>query len=443
MFRSTTAAALTAGAVLLAACSRKDAGAPSAGDSTKTAGTGTATSAECQTADNGGITLPEGFCATIFADSVGGPRHIAVAPNGDVFVNRSALPKGGSGGGILALRDTNSDGRADVQESFGEVGGTGIALREGFVYADQKSAIKRYPLPAGSLKPSGAAQTIVAGLPTGGHEARNIALDKAGALYVNVGSKTNSCQQKDRALQSPGVDPCVELRTRAGIWKFASDRTGQTQSGGTRFVTGIRNAMGLTVNPADGALYSTQHGRDQLSTNWPEKFNDQQSAELPSEEFMAIQQGDDFGWPYCYYDGTAKQLVEAPEYGGDGKIPGRCTTKKAPLVAFPGHWAPMATAFYTGTQFPERYRGGAFIAFHGSWNRAPEPQAGYKVVFVPMKGAAPSGDYEVFADNFAAGNLQPGAAAHRPTGLAVSPDGALYITDDRAGRIWRVTYHGK
>ena len=362
-----------------------------------------------------------------------------------MFVNliRHAGRDSAPGNGIVALRDTNADGRADLRETFGEVGGTGIAIHGDFLYADHKTTIKRYPLPAGSLKPSGAAQTIVSNLPVKGHEARNIAFDRNGALYVNVGSRTNACQKEDRTAGSPGLDPCVELSTRAGIWKFASDRMNQSQSSGTRFVTGVRNAMGLTMNPADGMMYTTQHGRDQLATIDSTHFDNHQSAELPAEEFMAISQGEDFGWPYCYYDPTAKQLVQAPEYGGDGKVATRCARKQPPLVAFPAHWAPMSSAFYTGTQFPEHYRGGVFIAFHGSWNRAPEPQAGYKVVFVPMKGATPSGQYETFADGFAGGKMQPDQAVHRPVGLAQAPDGALYITDDRAGRVWRVTYHGK
>jgi glucose/arabinose dehydrogenase len=434
------------GAALLAACSKGEsrAGSDSVAGATGSSSSSAAPNSACPQM-NTGITLPDGFCATIYADSIGGGRHVAVAPNGDVFVNLINHGKRDSSrtNGIVALRDTNADGRADLRETFGEVGGTGIAVHGDFLYADHLKTIKRYPLPAGSLKPSGAAETIVANLPTGGHEARNIAFDQAGALYVNVGSRTNSCQKQDRTAGSPGIDPCAELATRAGIWKFAADRPNQTQASGARFVTGVRNGMGLSMNPADGQMYTTMHGRDQLNVIDKAHYTDQQSAELPAEEFMPITQGEDFGWPYCYFDPNAKKLVQAPEYGGDGKLDTRCTSKKPPLVAFPAHWAPMSSAFYTGTQFPEHYRGGAFIAFHGSWNRAPEPQAGYKVVFVPMKGAAAAGTYETFADGFANGKMQPDAAEHRPVGLAVAPDGALYITDDQAGRVWRVTYKGK
>ncbi|HEX8905549.1 MAG TPA: hypothetical protein VF771_11935 [Longimicrobiaceae bacterium] len=129
----------------------------------------------------------------------------------------------------------------------------------------------------------------------------------------------------------------------------------------------------------------------------------------------------------------------APEYGGKGSEVGRCARMKAPLVGFPGHWAPESLVFYTGTRFPARYRGGAFIAFHGSWNRAPLPQAGFRVVFVPMSGGR-AGTYETFTDLTPAGGGRP---AHRPMGLAVAPDGALFLTDDAGGRIWRIVYRGR
>ena len=405
---------------------------------------------------NGGITLPTGFCATIFADSVGGGRHVAVAPNGDVFVSLMTAAKRGveSGqahdGGILVLRDRNGDGVADTSAYFGDLGGTGVAVAGGWVYADAKSRIVRWPVPAGQLRPTGPAQVIVEGMPAGGHEARNFALDGKGNLFVNIGSLTNSCQQKDRGNESPGVDPCTELETRAGVWRFAADRQNQRFSPAARFATGIRNAMGLTVHPANGLLYTTQHGRDQLLQNWASRgYTAQRSADLPAEEFMQVNQGDDFGWPYCYYDQVQRKRVLAPEYGGDGgQEVGRCARTKAPLVAFPGHWAPMSSLFYTGRQFPARYRDGVFVAFHGSWNRAPLPQEGYRVAFATAPGGTFDGRYETFAGGFngtatgaAAGGR--GRAAHRPVGLAQARDGGLLVTDDAGGRIWKIVYTGQ
>ena len=133
----------------------------------------------------------------------------------------------------------------------------------------------------------------------------------------------------------------------------------------------------------------------------------------------------------------------APEYGGDGgKAVGSCAEKQAPVASFPAHWAPNDVVIYTGTSFPERYRNGAFIAFHGSWDRAPYPQGGYNVVFQPLRGGAASGRCEVFADGFAGAVKQPSEADHRPSGVAVAPDGALFVSDDSHGRIYRIAYQG-
>jgi glucose/arabinose dehydrogenase len=411
-----------------------------------TAGAAAATTSETASPDT--VTFSEGFRATVFADSLGPARHIAARANGDLYVNSWRSPYDSArpappGGYIVALRDTNRDGRADRVERFGGTpgnGGTGIGFYRDQLYVEADAAILRYRLRPEDLGPAGAPDTIVTGLPLGGnHPMHPFTIDAEGNLFVNSGSATNTCQVKDRAAGSPGERPCKELETRAGIWRFSAARTGQRFSPEARHATGIRNAVGLAVNPTDGALYSTQHGRDQLAENWPKLFDWKQSAELPAEELLLIVRGGDYGWPFCYYDQQQEKRVLAPEYGGDGKQVGECAEKLGPAAAYPAHWAPNALAFYGGTQFPEKYRGGAFIAFHGSWNRAPEPQAGYNVVFQPFSGGKPSGDYEVFADGFAGPRKQPGTARHRPSGLAVGPDGALYIGDDVGGRIWRVT----
>jgi glucose/arabinose dehydrogenase len=274
----------------------------------------------------------------------------------------------------------------------------------------------------------------------GGHTMHPFIISPSGDLFVNMGSATNACQVKDRIAGSPGERPCKELEGRAGIWRFGAEQTKQRYSPAARYATGIRNAEGLAVHPGDGALFATQHGRDQLSQNWPKLFTARESADLPAEVLLRVEKGGDYGWPYCYYDQHQGRMVLAPEYGGDGKKVGECAQKLGPASAYPGHWAPMALLFYTGTMFPENYRNGAFIAFHGSWNRAPEPQAGYNVVFQPFGDGRPQGDYEVFADGFAGGDKQPGTAAHRPSGLALGPDGALYVSDDAGGRIWRISF---
>lgn len=388
------------------------------------------------------ISLPDGFCARIFADSLGRARHIVVAENGDVFVALRGS-RGGAAVGVVALRDSDDDGKADIRQHFGDFGGTGIALRDGYLYFGANDRVIRYPLPTGNLEPSGAPQTIVSGLPDErSHRDKSIAVTADGELYVNIGAPSNACQQESRTPGSPGIDPCPELERRASIWRFDAERQGQQQEDGERFATGLRNVVALTVHPESGDVYGVQHGRDQLSGLWPDLFTAEDNAEKPSEELVKIERGDDFGWPYCYHDPVHNRLVAAPEYGGDGDTVGRCDSKKEPLVAFPAHWGPNALLFYTGDQVPERYHGGAFIAFHGSWNRAPLPQGGYNVVFVPFAGDAQAGDWEVFADGFAGDEVSPRGAAHRPAGLAQGPDGSLYVSDDRGGRVWKIVYIG-
>jgi len=185
-----------------------------------------------------------------------------------------------------------------------------------------------------------------------------------------------------------------------------------------------------------------QHGRDQLHEFWPELYTENDGVNLPAEEFFLIKEGMDFGWPYCYYDQDKKKKILAPEYGGNADSAGRCKGKQDPIMAFPGHIAPNCLRFYTGSMFPEKYRNGAFIAFHGSWNRAPQEQLGFFVAFVPFKDSYPSGPYEIFADGFKGPDkvMSPDDALHRPMGLAIGPDGSLYITDSKDGKLWRILF---
>ncbi len=404
--------------------------------------------------NNGGITLPPGFCASVFADDLGHVRHMSVAPNGVLYVNtwsgryfhNDTPPPGGF---LIALRDSKGEGHADVIERFGaskaqgSAGGSGIAYYNGAIYAEQNDKIIRYVLPKDpvSIAPTGEPDIIVSGLPlTGDHPMHPFIIDAKGNIYVDIGSATNSCQIDNRMPASPGHDPCTELETRAGTWRFDANKTDQHFSPAERYVTGLRNGEGFGFDSA-GRLFATQHGRDQLSQNFPKLYTPKQSAEQPAEEVVELRQGADYGWPECYYDNAQEKLVLAPEYGGDGgKTVGICAQKTPPVAGFPGHWAPNDLAIYTGNAFPTAYRDGAFIAFHGSWNRAPMPQGGYNVVFQPLKDGKKAGAFVIFADGFAGAIKEPKQAAFRPTGLAVSPDGALFISDDQHGRIWRVTY---
>ncbi len=403
--------------------------------------------------DNGGIALSPGFCATIFADNLGHARHLVVAPNGVVYVNTwsgryyhfGKVPAGF----LVALKDTKGDGRADVVERFGPsfvegaAGGTGIAYYNGAIYAEEKDKIVRYALKPGEIVPKAPPEIVVSGMPLGGdHPMHPFVIDPPGNLYVDMGSATNSCQVENRMLDSPGIEPCTQLTTRGGTWRFDANRRGQKFTSAARFVTGLRNGEGFAFDK-DGRLFATQHGRDQLSQNFPRFFNVHQGANLPAEELVQETQGADFGWPECYFDGMAqRRLVLAPEYGGDGKKIGVCAQKQEPVAFFPAHWAPNDLLIDNFAKFPAAYRGGAFIAFHGSWNRAPEPQGGYNVVFQPLKDGKADGDFVVFADGFAGPIKDPGLAHFRPTGLAAGPDGALYISDDVHGRIWRVVAKG-
>ena len=401
-----------------------------------------------------GLKLPPGFCATVFADKIGHARHLVVAPNGVVYINTWSgryygNDKPHDGGFLVALQDTSGSGHADVNKRFGDsvqtgsAGGTGIALYKGSLYAEMNDRILRYAMTDGSIVPTGKPDVIVSGMPlTGDHPMHPFAIDAQGSLYVDVASATNSCQKENRTANIPGDKPCAELETRGGIWLYDANKTGQVFSPAQRYATGIRNADGITLD-ASGTLFATQHGRDQLGDNWSRFYKPEQGAELPAEELLKVVQGGDYGWPECYFDGIQNKLVLAPEYGGDGgKTVGECADKLAPVAAFPAHWAPNDVAIYSGTQFPKAYQGGAFIAFHGSWNRAPFPQGGYNLVFQPLAGAKASAKFVVFADGFAGPNKEPGKAVHRPSGLAVGPDGALYVTDDQQGRVWRITYVG-
>lgn len=405
-------------------------------------------------ANNGGITLPPDFCAIVVADLVmdGEParaRHIAVTPNGDVFVAINSPGNNNPSFGIIGLRDLDGDGDADEQTQFSPgLGGSGIAWGNGVLYFGANDRVLRFPLASGQLTPTGAAEVVVSGLPsTGNHISKTIVLADAQTLFVNIGSASNSCQVANRQVESPGVNPCPELPIRAGVWVFNPGGTNQTQSSGRRYATGLRNMVALAVNPRDDALYGVQHGRDMLFENWPDFFTVEEDAVLPAEEFVRIDDGSDNGWPYCYHDAVFEgEKVLAPEYGGNGQIVSgggiNCASFTRPLASFGGHWAPNGMHFYSGNQFPERYRNGVFIAFHGGFDRAPLPNEGYNVMFLPMgANGLPSAAAEVFADGFAGstGPL-PANARHRPVGVTEGPDGSLYISDDRGGRIWRVVY---
>jgi glucose/arabinose dehydrogenase len=404
---------------------------------------GADTSKQVQTAalkSDVSLTLPDGFSATVFADSLGKARHISITPSGYVYVKLASSKKGNT---IVRLKDKNGDGVADEEVDFGSFKGTGIKVKNGYLYASSDQEVYRFKLNGdGTVANAAQPEKIITGLISRGeHEAKAFTLDNNGNVYVNIGAFSNSCQIEDRKTGSMGRKPCPVLDSAAGIWQFRADKLNQTYADGTRYATGLRNVVGLDWNTATNTLFVMQHGRDQLHSIFPNLYSDKQNADLPAECMYELHKGSNAGWPYIYYDQNQKKKILAPEYGGDGK---KTAGEDAidPVYAFPGHLAPNGLLFYTGSKFPPKYKNGAFIAFHGSWNRAPEPQEGFYVVFVPFSNGKPSGKWEVFADGFSGGpkNTASGGALHRPCGLAEGPDGALYVTDDVKGTIWRITY---
>lgn len=405
--------------------------------------------------DNGGLFLPDGFEALVVADSIGRARHLAIRDNGDIYVKLSSSDS--IHGGNIALRDTDGDGKADIIQRFGTEGaqrttyGTGMVIHDEYLYYSTATVLYRQKLVADKLVPDSEKEVVLTDDHEHGvhwHITKPVSFDNQGYMYVPFGAPSNACQDlsatPNGAPNGEGLDPCPELEVHGGIWRFEAGKTGLTQSDGYEFATGIRSVVGMDWNPVDEHLYIVMHGRDNLHSLFPDRFTPWQSAVLPSEEFMKVTEGADFGWPYCYYDHMQQKKVLAPEYGGDGKITGRCADMDLPVMGFPGHWAPNDLLFYQGNQFPARYRNGAFIAFHGSTNRAPYPQSGYIVVFVPFENGIATGTWEVFADGFTGRDtlVNTSDAMYRPVGLAEGPDGSLYITESNKGKIWRVMYKG-
>lgn len=395
--------------------------------------------------------LPEGFEATVFVDSISETvRHMAVNQNGDLFAK---FKKPSDAGAIAAIRDTNGDGVADSLIKFGEYHkpqkgnySTAARIYKGYLYYSSQLTVYRLKLDE-NLVPQGEAEIIVDDdHPHGSHEhiGKPIAFDEEGHIFVPFGAPNNACQTPKRTPLVPGEDPCKLLEDHGGIWRFDAEKIGQTQKDGEFYASGLRSIVALDWNSADQCLYAVVHGRDDLHRLWPNHFSQWESALLPSEEFVRIEKGDHFGWPYCFYDQMQGKKVLAPEYGGDGAIIGRCADYKDPVIGFPGHWAPNDLVFYKGNKFPDHYKNGAFIAFHGSTNRAPYPQSSYFIGFVPFENGKPSGPYEIFADGFAGIDpiVNTRDAKFRPMGIAFAPDGSMYIGETEKGRIWKIQFKG-
>ncbi|MEJ1242268.1 c-type cytochrome [Chryseolinea sp. T2] len=408
--------------------------------------------------DNGGLFFPEGFEAVVVTDSIGRARHITVNDNGDIYVKLTFNDAMNGSGGTVGLRDTDSDGKADTIAYFGDYtdegySAVGVTIHNGYLYTSTVRRVLRNKLTPGKLVPESETEVVLTDIDENvvknWHTTKPLAFDNHGNMYVPFGSPSDACQ--DIAKYGPvglpnghGIDPCPELVEHAGIWRFDANKTGLTQKDGHRFATGIRSVVGMQWNPADESLYAVGNGIDNFHTMFPNLYSAWQAAVLPAETLLKVTEGSDFGWPYAYYDQMLDKNVLQPGYGGDGKKTERADKFDVPAFGFPGHWAPMDILFYQGEQFPERYKNGAFVAFHGSTDRSPYPQAGYIVCFIPFENGKATKKWEVFADGFTGVDtvVNTNDAAYRPMGLATGPDGSLYISESNQGKIWRVMYKG-
>ncbi len=386
------------------------------------------------------ITVPAGFRATVVFEGAGPARHMAFDARGDLYV--SSNPVGGKSEGILALRDTDGDGRFDEAKRFGDVGGTGIRFHNGDLYATSATTLYRYRFNGGELTPSAKPDVIVSGMPAAGFGSRAIAFDDKGDVFIGIGGGGNTCVDRSGPKPKP-ANPCTELATRGGIWRYDAGKVGQTHAAdGLRFAGGLRDMQSLDFNPVDHALYATMQGRNGVAAADAKQFGENDNQMGIAEEMHRIVRGTNLGWPYTHFDARTGQRIKAPEYGGK---PGDVITDNSyskPVATFPPHSSPLDMAFYAGKAFPAAYRGGAFVAFRGG-SDGDRQQNGYSVWFVPSPGARTAAKPAVFADGFAGADRRPPTAEFRPTGLAVSPSGALYVMDGNKGRIWRIDYVGR
>lgn len=351
--------------------------------------------------------VPKGFTVNVFAEELGGensPRLMALAPNGDILVADSG------GSRVLVLRDKNGDGTADERYVFADRSQGldlpfGLAFHDRWLYIASTNQVARFAYRPGQIKADGPGEVVIRDIPGRGynqHWTRDIAFSPDGKkLYLTVGSETNVGE---------------EGPMRAAIHTYNPDGTGYQ-----RLAWGIRNPVGLAFNPTTRALWCTCNERDELGDD------------LVPDYFTSVKAGGFYGWPYFYLGKHPD-----PRFAGKGEALANQIT--VPDVLLQAHSAALGCAFYTGKRFPREYRGDAFLAFHGSWNRA--LRTGYKVVRVRFQNGKPVGGYEEFLTGFMEDAREKGVWG-RPVGVLVAKDGALLVSDDAGHRIWRVSYGGK
>jgi glucose/arabinose dehydrogenase len=329
------------------------------------------------------LRLPPGFQVSVFASNLRGVRYLIVGPGNVVYASRP------DAGVIVKLPDANHDGVADsaVIVARGLRGPFGIAFRGDTMYVAEEKKVRRFD--PGGAEPV----TIVPRLPGGGHVTRTVVFGPDNKMYVSVGSSCNLCDEADSM--------------RAAVLQFNLDG-----SSGRVFARGLRNSVGLAIHPTTGELWATNNDRDNLGDD------------IPPERINIVKDGGYYGWPQCYLPG-----VRNPEYSTAD-----CSGVEPPAITFQAHSAPLGITFYSGTQFPRDYRGDAFVAYHGSWNRT--VPTGAKVVRVRVQNGHPVGVLD-----FVSGWQRPdGSRWGRPVGVVTAPDGALLVSDDMGGKIWRVSY---
>jgi len=335
----------------------------------------------------------------VFATGMGNPRMMAVAPDGGVYITRPRT------GDVVLLRDRDGDGRADEQSVVvsGIEGVHGIALHQGRAYLAAPTAV--YVADVRGDGRLGTPRTLIADLPDGGqHPNRTLAIGPDGMLYISIGSTCNACVETN-------PEHAALIRTRL-------DGTARTL-----YARGLRNTIGFAFHPQTRELWGMDHG-----TDW--RGND-----TPPEELNRIVAGGDYGWPFCYGRQQVDELFAIMPEGMTREA--YCARTQPAVLTYTAHSAPIGLAFYDGAMFPAEYRGDAFVAMRGSWNRV--PASGYKVVRIRFRDGSP-----VAIEDFVSGFLLGDGRSYfaRPAGIAVARDGALLVSDDTNGVIYRIAYAG-